>query len=76
MWSKLAYDSIHIPFTVSALNDELHIMKDERDTVKGKLMSLSESHTHLSYQFEKLMKGLPAHVTLQEHQEVLANIQK
>lgn len=51
-------------------------MKDERDGVKGKLMSLSESHTHLSRQFEKLTKTLPAHVTLEEHQEVLANIQK
>ena len=62
--------------TVSALNDELQMMKDDRDSVKGKLMSLSESHTLLSYQFEKLMKSLPAHVSLEEHQEVLANIQK
>jgi Tfp pilus assembly protein PilN len=65
-----------IPATVSELNGELQKMKDERDTVKERLGSLNESHTHLSHQFEKLMATLPAHVTLQEHQEVLANIQK
>lgn len=61
---------------VSKLNDELQVMRDERDAMKGKLAALSESHTHLSRQFDKLVRTLPAHVTMEEHQEVLGNIEK
>lgn len=61
---------------MSGLNNELQLMKTERDAVKEKLVALSESHTHLSCQFDKLVKSLPAHVTLEEHQEVLGNFEK
>ncbi len=61
---------------VSKLSDELQMMKNERDSVRAKLATLNESHTHLSHQFEKLVQSLPAHVTMEEHQEVLGNIQR
>lgn len=62
--------------TVSELDEELMAMKSERDIVTGKLVELNGSHSHISHQFGKLVKSLPAHVSIDEHQKALKNIQR
>lgn len=61
---------------VSELSDEVQTMKNERDVEETKLVVLNRSHAQLRLQFEKLMGSLPAHVTLEEHQEALDSIQR
>lgn len=60
---------------VSELSEDLGRMQSERDAVRAKLVALNQSHAQLSSQFDRLAKSLPAHVTMEEHQEVLGTIE-
>lgn len=75
MWSIIPLTQLaHFP--VSELDEELMVMKNERDIVMAKLAELNGSHSHISHQFGKLVKSLPAHVSLDEHQKALKSIQR
>ena len=60
---------------MSALSAELEDIKSERDIIEAKLLALNKSHVDLYHRFEKLSESLPSHVTMEEHQKALANVQ-
>lgn len=57
------------------MSDELQAMKSERDIMEARLLALNKSHVDLYQQFGKLSESFPNHVSMEEHQEALANIQ-
>lgn len=68
----------HFLFPVSLLDEEVQVMRSEREDMQTKMTGLAASHTHLQSQFERLTSSLPAHdhVSLREHQQALHNIQR
>ncbi len=61
---------------VSQLSGQMERTKNECRVLERELADLKRSHAQLQKKFQTLAESFPAHVTLEEHREVLDDIQR